>query len=138
MIRALLNFIKSKRNPGFPMEKKGYWYCGKYYSFRHNECSHMTRVEFEGLDLPFNRKVMFDPWIMGLAGGGDDTSGLVEGLIPAIRAGEYVGLYEVVKNHPPERGYEGAGWDDGRKVDLRFVKKVHIPTKTTGEKDEKV
>jgi len=67
--------------------------------------------------------VAFNPWRTGLAS--RDKSGLVDGLIPAMRIGEAIGLYAVVGDkYQTTAFYDGAMWDDGYHVDLRLVRVI--------------
>ena len=104
-------FARRKQRSQFPSKIIGHWYCGAWYL--HND-----------QPWPVEGKVMFNPHICGFWNA-KNSSGLVEGLIPALRRGDLVGLYRVESRYRiPGMGSDLACWDDGRKVDLKLVKVV--------------
>jgi len=102
---------------GFPTLVKEHWYTGAWY---------MKRTE-EGL-LPKEEVVAFNCWTTGVMG--KDTTGLIEGLIPAFVIDGKVGLYEIVKApyYTRQSGNDRAGWDDGKYVDLKLRKVISKAT----------
>ena len=52
-------------------------------------------------------------------------SGLIDGLIPATSINGKIGLYKQVGDRYRDSAlYDVATWDDGYKIDLRFVKSI--------------
>jgi hypothetical protein len=57
-----------------------------------------------------------------------DNEGLVEGLIPAVRIGDRLGLYHVTAIYRPKSPWhDPAPWDDGKEIDLRLVRVIDLP-----------
>lgn len=121
MIRSILKRVRRKRLEktadmlGFRMVKRGYWYSGGV--------TDRDRYLEEG-------RFTFDPFTCGLSrkSSGFDRSGLVDGLIPALRRGDSVGLYRVTDRgrYGKSAFYDGLPWDDGWRVDLELVKIVSL------------
>jgi len=102
--------LKLRKPRSFPMVVKDLWYCGMWATYKGDR-----KV------WPIEGEVIFDVTKVGLTG--KDDSGLVDGLIPAIREGDKVGLYRVAAHQPPGNAfYDGAPWDNGYSVDLELVK----------------
>lgn len=109
--RIKLAFVN--RNSSFPKSIKGLWYCGMWFKDR-------NKFLFQE-----ENTVSFNPHTTGMLG--RDTSGLINGLVPAVRIGNDIGLYRVTR-------YSGAAhchgnlpaWDNGEVVDLEFVKSMDI------------
>lgn len=94
-----------------PLEINELWYCGKWYLHKSKE-------------WPVEDEAMFDPFECDMWGRGED-SGLIDGLIPAYKKEGWVGLYKIARWIPPSSPfYDGAPWDDGKKVDLKLVKVI--------------
>lgn len=52
---------------------------------------------------------------------------LVDGLIPAMRKGNWVGLYKVTKHYTPRNsGSDRLHWDDGMEVNLKLVRCIKV------------
>ena len=123
----------------FPMSIKGHWYCGEWYMYLsglRDNGSHTGKTlnpDPQRVESPARDRVAFNPFRTGHAG--SDVSGLIDGLIPAIRIGQEIGLYRQVGNayckgyNAPSR-YDGASWDDGYHIDLRFVRSVSAGAET--------
>lgn len=102
----LFSGIAAAFKPVFPRTVKRHWYCGAWHLHRGKE-----------------GRIVFNPFRTGFCG--DDTSELIDGLIPAIRVGDRIGLYKQVGQKYRETSfYDGAPWDDGYMVDLRYVRSV--------------
>lgn len=116
----MLNWLRiCFRDKRFPLVVKDYWYCGAWYLYR-------GKCRDEGIEpqSPAEGVVTFDPFTTGIIWE-NDKQGLIDGLIPAIRIGDTVGLYEWDGcKYGRGRGYCGAAWDDGYKITLRFVRTV--------------
>lgn len=113
-------------NTEFPAEVLDYWYCGSWYMYlselRDSGEYTGTTANPENDIVASPRegtKICFNPWRMGWLK--SDKSGLVEGLVPAIRIGDEIGLYRVVRG-PYGGGGCNASWDDGKYVDLKFIR----------------
>src|SRR4051812_12707463 len=103
-------FYRPLTKEGFPKAINGLWYCGAWY---------MDKSQ-KGLPC-------FNPWKTAIIGA--DHSDCIDGLIPAMRIGDKIGLYiRVGKTYWGGGGSDLASWDDGMKIDLKFVKSV-IATK---------
>ncbi len=132
MFSRLKRWLGSKSHGGdFQKEVIEHWYCGAWYLYlgelRDNGLYHGTSMDPSEIVSPAMNRVAFNPWHTGHAS--HDTSGLIDGLIPAIRTGERVGLYEQVGNrYRTTSFYDGAGWDDGYNIDLRFIRSIEVKT----------
>ena len=126
MIRDLVRKIKSKLSP-FPSKIEGHWYTGAWY---------MWQCDLNKFDLPARcddivpfatgQKIAFNPFEVGLIYS-NDRSGLIDDLIPVMMIDDMVGLYEPSKTYPrKELRSDLAAWDDGRKVDLTFIKSIPL------------
>lgn len=115
------------RNPEFPRSVNEHWYCGKWYLYLadlHVKGEHRgTTLNPPDMPVCATDVVAFNPWRTGHID--NDVSGLVDGLIPAIRIGDKVGLYrQVGRKYRTTSFYDGAPWDDGYHVDLEFVRAI--------------
>ena len=141
MFKALAKlFTKNYAPPHdqrFPLEIKKHWYCGCWYLY----LSDLRKAgEYDGTSLnpdeirsPAEGKVAFNPWRTDLIQSNDESN-LIDGLIPAIRFGNTVGLYQQVGYKYRETNfYDGAPWDDGYLVDLKFVRTVEINPEETND-----
>ena len=111
----------------FPAEVVGHWYCGSWYMYlsdlRDKEKYMGLSLDPKEIESPAPDQVAFNPYHTGHAR--SDTSGLIDGLIPAIRVGDKIGLYKQVGSRYQDTSfYDGLPWDDGYKIDLRFVRSV--------------
>ena len=127
-----------KHDTRFPKEVKGYWYCGEWYlhlSDLHDKGLYdMKRMNSDPaiVETPARDKVCFNHCRCGFTTFGD-SSELIDGLIPAIRVDDKIGLYKQVGRQYCENNfYDGAPWDNGMKIDLEFVRTVEIKTLTKG------
>lgn len=128
MINWCKEFFK-KHDSRFPKEVKRYWYCGRWQmhvqSLRDNDEYDGDSLDSDELESPARDKVAFNPFRTGHAC--HDTSNLVDGLIPAIRVDDEIGLYEQVgEKYRKTSFYDGAMWDDGYHIDLKFVCSVPV------------
>lgn len=98
-----------------PKFKFGWMYCIQW-------CLHLDHLRHAGSltsdpECPIEGKFMFNPYKTVLDGNKD--------MIPAIRIGNYIGYYKVIKRYySPGQGAHSdwAHWDDGLYADLRLVK----------------
>lgn len=124
------------RDPRFPKWVRGHWYCGSWYLYL-SKLRELGGYSATTLNTPLGvspavGEVAFNPFRTGHAS--SDTSGLVDGLIPAKRVGCHIGLYEQVgKKYRDTSHYDGAPWDDGYKIDLRFVRAIRERTLNESE-----
>jgi hypothetical protein len=95
---------------GFPKLIRNHWYCGAWYLHKGEE------------GVP-----VFNPFRTGLVR--DDTADLIDDLIPAYRIAGKIGLYKQVGEKYPYGcgGSDLAPWDDGKAIDLRFVRSIIAP-----------
>lgn len=120
-------WLKFLFTPGpMPTEVWGYRYCIEWHchigELREKELLR-TQEDFDQIIWPVEDKILFDPWLTGHAS--RVTSRLIDGLIPAKRFGDQVGLYKQVgSKYRDSTFYDGASWDDGYMVDLKFVRLV--------------
>lgn len=117
------------RNSEFPRIVPEHWYCGSWYLYlsglREDGEYNGTSLDPPDMAVYATDVVAFNPFRTGHAGG--DISGLVNGLIPAIRIGHKVGLYQQVgRKYRTTSFYDGAPWDDGYNVDLKFVRAIPV------------
>lgn len=134
MKNKIFDFFRSMLPVGrFPQTVDRHWYCGAWYTYicelRNSGLYHGTSLSPDPCDVlsPAEGRVAFNPFRTGHAG--SDTSGLVDGLIPAIRFDDRVGLYRQVggKYHDQDqRFYDGAPWDDGYMINLEFAKWIPV------------
>lgn len=116
----------------FPALIKKHWYCGAWYL-------HISDLGEQGLysgsdldpdpeEVPWpveGKKIIFNYHHCNLSWSWDEH--LIDGLIPAVRVGNRVGLYRVKgRKYHEESFYDGAPWDDGYKVDLELVQVVPV------------
>ena len=115
---------------GFPLVHRGFWYCGEWYSHRADEQRARRPWRSDHALWPIEGKVMLNfHWCYPQIQAGSDDRGLVDGLIPAMRLGDLVGLYEAGRARylsGTGRHSDLAGWDDGKQVDLTFVRAVPV------------
>lgn len=135
-MRWIRKLLWNLMRPGFPVEVKGYWYCERWQNYQRHLARSVGSEYFNGwdkerlpdspMDHPSVDGVMgFNPHRTGIIG--NDRSGLVDCLIPAIRIGDRVGLYRIVREPYYEFGgphSDWATWDDGKHLDLRLAKTV--------------
>lgn len=111
---------------GFPLKHRGFWYTGSWSSYRYDEQQAGREWRSDHVSWPVEGKIMFKyKWCAPQIPNGSDGRGLVDGLIPAMRLGDRVGLYEVTEQRRMP-GSDRGMWDDGIEVDLRFVKSVSV------------
>lgn len=125
--------------PKFPPEKKGHWYCGTWYlhlaDLRDQGLYHGTTLDPRDVETPAEGTICFNPCHTGHAD--SDTSGLIDGLIPAIRVGDEIGLYKQVgPKYRTEAFFDGAPWDDGYHIDLRFVRAINAADELERKRDD--
>ena len=123
----------------FPQFVQQHWYCGSWYMWL-GELRDNGEYEGGNLDpdpavlMPFaTDKVAFNHFHMGVHG--RDGSMLIDGLIPAIRIGDRVGLYKASHRYRKENFFDGAMWDDGYHVDLSFVRSIPMEDVPYGHSD---
>ena len=120
---------KTHNKDGFPLIVKGHGYGIAWSMLLHSQ----KEVEIKRGDTsesskflplsPAEGKVAFAHHNVGLYG--SDKSGLVDGLIPAIKIKGKVGLYELVKRYKRSSfTSDPASYDDCMEVDLKFIKSV--------------
>lgn len=133
MIRKFLAWLRSRflrHDSRFPRKVIGHWYCGCWYLHLADQIENGENIrEFNGeaadKHSPADGKVAFNHYRCGIHG--TDKTGLICGLIPAIRFGQTVGLYRVTRgSYQIQAFYDGAIWDDGGRVDLEFVKTCEV------------
>lgn len=112
----------------FMPEVKGYPYCIKLYM---KNCDlNRRREDFADIvnDLPYPLEgEFFFNWRKCGFAAFSSKGHLVDGLIPAIRKGNLVGLYEVVNRYTPRgSGSDLLAWDDGKVADLRLVRCIKV------------
>lgn len=138
----MLKWLKSKlskRPEGMPASVKEYWYCGSWYMYRSDERQAGREARSDHIVWPVEGKFLFNFFKCDILQHGN-KDGLVDGLIPAYRSGNLVGLYKVVScRYRTTSFYDGSMWDDGYNVDLEFVKAVpvvQVPSLCTPETAE--
>lgn len=127
-MNRIIDFL-FRRNTQFPKKIKGHWYCGSWYLYLSDL---RDKGEYQGsnlnpdeIKLPAENEVAFNHFRTGLSR--NDTSWLVDGLIPAIRINDRIGLYrQIGSRYRTSSFYDGAPWDDGYHIDLKFVKSVLV------------
>lgn len=111
---------------GFPLEYRGFWYTGSWVSHRYDEQQADREWRSDHVRWPVEGKFMFNyTWCRSQVHQGRSDRGLVDGLVPAMRLGDKVGLYKVINWHRMP-GSDRAMWDDGIEIDLEFVKSVPV------------
>jgi hypothetical protein len=124
MIAFIRNlFAKIKGHAPFPKEFKDLWYCGMWQTYREEAHNEGNEYRFQHTPWPVEGEVLFNHGRCDLYN--NDKRGLVEGLIPAIRFGDRIGLYRVVGHRRGGMWYDGASWDDGANIDLEFVRTIN-------------
>jgi hypothetical protein len=111
----------------FPRKIENHRYCYEWYSYV-VELRQADRflTDVKSIPFPVESRVLFDPWRCAL--GTKCESGLIDGLIPAIRLGNYIGLYRITSDvRITDNTYHPRSWDDGHIVSLSFVKRVRVP-----------
>lgn len=116
---------------GFPKHVKGHAYCVSWYLHISDlrDRGEYRKPSLNPTELePFAEdRVAFNHFRMGVHQS-SDTTGLIDGLIPAMRLGDRVGLYKVTKDRYRDTSfYDGAMWDDGYMLDLKLVKVIRMP-----------
>jgi len=119
----MFNWFKKFKSP-FPKTVKGYWYTGRWYMYRADLRSEGKEHRSDHTEWPIEDKIMFNPFKVGLCG--RDASGLIDGLIPAIRKDNMIGLYKIVSEYRMPGGSDLAMWDNGMEVNLKFVKSIEV------------
>ncbi len=126
MIKTLLNFLKRKpkthSSDGFLLRENDFWYTGEWMTHRYDECQAGRPWKSAEAPWPIEGKIAFNPYKCI----GGDTSGLINGLIPAIRLGDNIGLYEAKNLRRNNSGSDLAGWDDAMLVDLVFIRSCPV------------
>lgn len=125
----VINRIKRmfSRTEDFPNRIDGYWYCGGWYMYladlRDAGKYNGTSLDPPDIPSPAVDRVAFNPFHTGHAH--ECTNGLVDGLVPCIRIGKRVGLYEQIGGKYRDTSFcDGLSWDDGFKIDLKFVRSI--------------
>ncbi len=108
------------RNSPFPKEVKDFWYTGSYYSFVSDG------IRGLGVELPC-KQFMFNPFRMEMVGY-PQRSYRIDGLIPAMRIGNKVGLYSLADRRSAYSSSmpDLATWDDGLKGNFRLEKIITV------------
>lgn len=114
---------KAKGHGPFPKEVKDLWYCGMWQTYRGKAHDEGREYRFHHTPWPVEGEVLFNHGRCALYN--NDDRGLVDGLIPAIRIGDRIGLYKVVGYRKAGFWYDGLPWDDGAKIDLEFVRTIN-------------
>lgn len=120
---------KTHNKDGFPLTVKGHGYCIAWSILLHSQ----KEVEIKRGDTsesdkfsrlsPAEDKVAFAHHNVGFYS--DDKSGLIDGLIPAIKIKGKVGLYELVDRYKRSNfTSDPASYDDCMEVDLKFIKSI--------------
>lgn len=118
------------RDRRFPRQIKGYWYCGKWYLY-------LGRLRDEGVYFennlnpprgavpwpPDDGSPAFNHFRCGIHQGSTHEE-LIDGLIPAVKIDGRIGLYSHGGQYGGSCWDDNAGWDDGRKIDLQFVRAI--------------
>lgn len=111
---------------GFPLAPEWFWYTGCWSSHRYDELQAGRPWRSSHAPWPVEGKIMFNySWCHGPIDAGQNGRGLVDTLIPAMRLGDLVGLYEVT-DHRRMFGSDRAMWDDGIEVQLGFVRTAPV------------
>ena len=121
-MKKIFEYIKKKFCSPFPKTIKDYWYTGMWHLHKSDLRREGKPYKSDEVQWPIEDKIIFDPFKTGLCRA--DESGLVDGLIPAIKKDGYIGLYTVISERRMQGGDDLAVWDDGMEIDLRFVKAV--------------
>lgn len=126
-------FTRARHGPGaeFPRTVDEHWYCGAWYEYlaklRDQGAYTGTTMDPPEIASPANGEFAFNPWHTGHAN--PDTTGLIDGLVPAMRLGNRVGLYKQIgPRYRTTSFYDGLPWDDGYFVDLKFVRSIALTT----------
>jgi len=127
MIKWLCSLFK-KHDKRFPLKVKEYWYCGIWYMYLADLSSggkKITSLDPDDIESPVRDQIAFNPWHIGLMG--KDSSGLIDGLIPAIRVDDKIGLYrQTCAPYQTKSFYDVAMWDDGCHIDMKFVRTIPV------------
>lgn len=126
----MFNFFKKKEKnkDGFPLSVKGFWYSYSWYSWlcKCDILEYGDRMSGDKANSvsPATDRIAFNHFRCGIKN--DNKTNLIDGLIPAIRIGDKIGLYKVVKGpyYRKHNHSDRAGWDDGKEIDLKFVKSI--------------
>jgi hypothetical protein len=134
LVKYIMSFfakdVKTHSAEGFPLKVIGHWYTGAWYG---QVCA--TNVIGAGESMsgdkantvsPAENEMAFNWRRCGISS--SDTSNLIEGLVPAMKIGDTLGLYKVIKPAYLRSSLlsDPAGWDDCREIDLQFVKTVTL------------
>lgn len=119
---------KTHNKDGFQLVVKDHWYTGRWYMWicKHGDLEYGDSLSGDKANKvsPADDELAFNWRRCGI--NSDDTSNLIDGLIPAMRVGAKIGLYKLT-NKPKRRTSltsDLAGWDDGMYVNLKFVKSI--------------
>lgn len=114
-----------RRGSEFPPYIIDHWYCGWIMDVDNLRREGMEIEKWSQSGIPFppeDGSIAFNPWTTGIIN--NDTTECIDGLIPAIKMDGRIGLYEVTNISHPGMHYDGAPWDDGKRVTLKFVKSI--------------
>jgi len=124
----MLGIIKKlfSKNPsipeGMPKVVKDYWYCGEWYLYREKEKKEGREYRSAHTPWPVEGKVVFNHHRCLFDKDREDV--LVDGLIPAIKIGDKVGLYEKTGGKSPGFWHDSLPWDDGVRIELTLRKVI--------------
>lgn len=106
-----------------PKKIENWWAYGSWYMFR-SDLYPKKEYRSDYIEYPIEDKFMFNPF--NTIGGSED---LIDGLIPAYRHKELIGLYSI------GHGYYSSGtgshsdwasWDNGKHYDLKLKKVITV------------
>jgi len=111
-MNSFLEKIKARRK--MPKVKEEYWYCGEWYMYEGDK----------KVLPPYENTFLVDPFNWN--GSGTIFSRLDnDALIPFIKVNGFIGLYKMTSRpHCDQYYYDGAPWDDGKKINLKLEKIV--------------
>lgn len=113
---------------GFPLVVKEHWYTGAWYSWLCDQdvLSYGDRMSGDKANSvsPATGTIAFNHYRCGIHN--NDESNLVDGLIPALRIGNLIGLYKITRQPYSRTEFmsDRLGWDDGKYIDLKFVNTI--------------
>ena len=113
-----MRFFSKFFNSQFPKIIKEHWYCGAWYMYLSDLPGYKGNLDPDDVESPATDKVAFNHFHAGIYN--EDKTGLIDGLIPAIRIGDKIGLYQVTRIKGAGVWYDGLPWDNGQKIDLKL------------------
>ncbi len=114
-------------SPKFPLKVIKYWYTGRWYLYRSDLNDKGLEARSDYVEYPIEGMFMFNPYKCGLCGHDNDSkNGLIEGLVPAYKEGNKIGLYKLVKQYSSNCGSDRLDWDNGMYADFVLVKIIKV------------